>query len=191
MGVRYRSYNEALDITSSVSALAIPGFAVASTDGIRTTNDFAGAVLGVDCQKDFGSWTFNLRPTVGLGRIRNTVTRTGTTTYSIPGMPDLTFSGGTYNLDSNIGQIEVNDWSVIPELDIRVTKTVWNCVRLSVGYSALYFASLARAGEQIDTVINPNLLPPAISADPLRPAPFLDRNGAWLQGLTVGLEVRF
>lgn len=62
---------------------------------------------------------------------------------------------------------------------------------MSVGYSALYFPQVVRAAEQIDPVVNANLLPPAIGGGPARPAPILEKTGACLQGLTLGVEVRY
>ena len=97
----------------------------------------------------------------------------------------------TYNLASNLGRVSSNDWTVIPEVDFRISKTLWDCVRLSIGYSAIYFPSVARVGEQIDPYVNPNLLPPVIPGGPQRPAPILEHSSAWLHGFTFGLEMRY
>jgi hypothetical protein len=194
VGVRCINYNEELTINETIAPLGplfVPGSTLVSSETIKTENEFNGAVIGFDLQKDHGGWTFNVRPTVAIGRMRNTTIRDGVTVISVPGTPDLVLPGGTYNLTSNLGEVDSQDWTVIPQIDLRVSKTIWECVRLSVGYSALYIPLLARAGEQIDPFVNPNLLPPILPGGPPSPSPILERSPAWLQGFTVGFEVRF
>jgi len=49
-----------------------------------------------------------------------------------------------------------------------------------------------RAGNQIDLVVNPNLVPPPIAPlDPLRPAFQFHGSDFWAQGMNLGLEFRF
>lgn len=194
IGYRFRSYSEHLTISNSINPLGllfVPGTLIATTDSLRTENQFNGGVIGIDCQKDYGCWAFNVRPTVAIGRMRNSTFREGVTLVRVPGTPDIVYPGGIYNLSSNPGEINSQDWTVIPELDLRVSKTIWDCIRLSVGYSAMYIPVLARAGEQIDPFVNPNLLPPVVPGGPARPASILERSPAWLHGFTVGFEVRF
>jgi hypothetical protein len=194
VGFRYRRYDEELSIDNAISPLArvfVPGTLITSNDTIETANEFFGGVIGIDCQKDYGCWSLNVRPSVAIGRMRNSTRRDGVTVISVPGTPDLVFPGGTYNLNSNIGEIDSQDWTVIPEFDVRVSKQIWNCVRLSIGYTAMYFPLLARAGEQIDPYVNPNLIPPVVPGGPPQPSPILERSPAWLHGFTVGVEVRF
>lgn len=195
IGYRYRKLNEALDIQETlipISPLFVPGTMLVTNEVIRANNAFQGGAIGFDWQKECGDcWVLNVRPTVGVGPMFTTVKRNGITAIHVPGTDDLTLLGATYNLSSNIGQVSSNDWTVIPELDVRVSKTLWDCVRLSVGYSALFFPSLARVGEQIDPFVNPNLIPPPIPGGPMRPAPILEHSSAWLHGFTLGLELRY
>jgi hypothetical protein len=195
IGYRYRKVNEALDIQETLIPIApffVPGTTVVTNEVIRADNSFNGGVVGFEWQKECGDcWVLNVRPTVGVGPMFTTVRRNGITQIHVPGTDDLTLPGATYNLSSNIGQVSSNDWTVIPELDVRVTKTLWDCVRLSVGYSAMFFPSLARVGEQIDPFLNPNLFPPPIPGGPMRPAPILEHSSAWLHGFNLGLELRF
>lgn len=187
-GYRYRGFSERLDIKNSINFL---GTTIVSSDMLRASNTFQGGVIGIDCERDCGYVTANLRPSIGVGPMFTTVDRQGFTAIRVPGLPDAVFPGGTYNLSSNIGQVHSNDWTVIPELDFRLSKTVWECIRLSIGYSAIYIPSVARVGEQIDPFINPALLPPAIPGGALRPAAILEHSSTWLHGFTFGVEVRF
>jgi hypothetical protein len=54
---------------------------------------------------------------------------------------------------------------------------------------------VVRPGKQIDTVLNENLIPqfPATTpvSGPNRPAVLLKETDFWVQGLTVGLELRY
>jgi hypothetical protein len=190
-GFRYRGFAETLDIHNTVEPLAAPGTTIVSQDSLRAENTFQGGALGFDYQKDCGSWIFTVRPTVGIGPMFTTVDRNGVTVIRAPGTADLIFPGGIYNLPSNGGQVHSNDWTVIPELDVRVSKMILDCLRLSVGYSAIYLPSVARVGEQIDPFVNPGMIPPAAPGGPLRPFPILEHSSMWLQGFTVGMELRF
>jgi hypothetical protein len=195
IGYRYRRLNEALDIQETlipISPIFVPGTMVVSNETIRANNTFQGGVIGFDLQTECGGcWVLDIRPSVGIGPMFTTVQRNGITQIHVPGTDDLSLLGATYNLSSNIGQVSSNDWTAIPELDVRVSKTIWDCVRLSVGYSAIFFPSLARVGEQIDPFVNPNLIPPTIPGGPMRPAPILEHSSAWLHRFNLGLELRF
>ncbi len=66
-----------------------------------------------------------------------------------------------------------------------------------VGYSFLYVSSVARPGDQIDRVINPNTSPAigsnfsgAVSSPP-HPALNVQSSDFWAQGLNFGLEFRW
>jgi hypothetical protein len=64
---------------------------------------------------------------------------------------------------------------------------------LLMGYSCLVFPGLARAGEQIDPVVNPDLIPPVIdpTSEPARPAYLARRSDVWMHGVTAGIEYRW
>lgn len=193
-GTRCYQYSERLDIRKTVYPLGAqftPGTSIVCNDSIEAENEFCGAVLGFDCQTDFCGFTFSARPSVAVGIMENRVNREGITIINVLGNTPLVYPGGTYNLNSNLGEVSSRDWTAIPSLDLRVSKQVVEHLRLSVGYSGTYFPSLARAGEQIDQRVNPNLIPPAIPGGPPLPAPLLERNSAILHGFTLGAEFRF
>ena len=61
----------------------------------------------------------------------------------------------------------------VEELEMRVQLAYQVGPHLSVhaGYTFLYWSQVVRAGDQIDLVVNPALLPPPVpGASPLRPA---------------------
>ena len=94
---------------------------------------------------------------------------------------------------SNIGKYTNDEFAVVPEIGLRVGAQLTDRVRAFVGYNFIYWSSVARAGDQIDLRVNPNLIPPQTPpvTGPLVPAPRTVSTDYWLQGISVGGEVRF
>jgi len=76
---------------------------------------------------------------------------------------------------------------------IKLGFQVTPSLRAFVGYDFLYWSSVMRAGGQIDTAVNPALLPPAmpIGAGAIRPLPLLSSTDVWVHGFCAGLELRY
>jgi hypothetical protein len=75
---------------------------------------------------------------------------------------------------------------------LQVGYQVTSCLRAYVGYDFLFWNDVVRPGSQIDTTVNPNLLPPAIPGGPSRPAPRInDTVDLCVHGVSFGLEFRF
>jgi Putative beta barrel porin-7 (BBP7) len=194
VGYRCIQFNEQLDIHKSIfllSPLVVPGTQILCDDGITARNKFHGGVLGVDLQCDVCGYLLSARPSVAIGSVENTVNRTGIMGARVPGFADFFHLGGTYNLSSNLGEVGTRDCTVVPQIELRLVKEICPGVRGSIGYTGIYLPQVVRAAEQIDPVVNPNLLGPILPGGPARPAPLLERNSAVLQGLSVGVEVRF
>jgi Putative beta barrel porin-7 (BBP7) len=62
--------------------------------------------------------------------------------------------------------------------------------RATGGYDFLFWNNVVRREGQIDTAINPNLLPPPL-VGPNRPAPLLSTSDVWVQGISFELEFRY
>jgi hypothetical protein len=101
--------------------------------------------------------------------------------------------GGLYALASNIGSHHTHDWTVLPELGANLAWQATPNVRLTVGYSVLWLDRIARAADQVDTTLNPALLPPATRAATTTDHPMfvLIRNDMWLQTINVGVELSY
>jgi hypothetical protein len=81
---------------------------------------------------------------------------------------------------------------MIPELGANVGYQLTQRLKLNVGYTFLYWSNLIRPGDQIDTTVNPNLLPPAIAGNTfLGPAFEVRETDYWVQGLSIGGEYRW
>jgi hypothetical protein len=105
------------------------------------------------------------------------------------------FQAGLYALQSNSGRQERDKLAFIPEVGLNVGLQVTRHVKLSAGYSLLWVSTVARAGEQIDPVVNVSQFPLRSGIGPLvgpaRPAfPFAGTD-FWAQGLTLGLELSY
>jgi hypothetical protein len=69
-------------------------------------------------------------------------------------------------------------------------------LRVCAGYSCLWVSTLARAGEQIDPVVNVTQFPILSGNGPLvgpaaRPEFRFDQTDFWAQGLNLALELRW
>jgi hypothetical protein len=197
-GYRYLDYQEKLSIRKTIipdpAIGAIPGSRIQCDDFFDTQNRFNGLAIGIDLEKCCGCWTFNFRPGISVGHNKSTVNRDGVTESYVPGaVPErIVNPGGTYNLVSNIGRTSQQNWTVVPELEIRATVRLYKGIFATAGYNMLYLPVVARAGNQIDPVVNPNLIPPAIPGSvPNRPGTFIDNTSMLFHGLSAGLEFRF
>jgi hypothetical protein len=122
----------------------------------------------------------------------NSVVRiNGSTTVSFPGQPTVVNEGGLLALSSNIGRYEENTFTAIPQFSYRLGYRITQQWTLMAGYTLIYFGEVARAGDQIDVVVNPNLIPPPVGGGPARPAYNFNPSDLVLQGITLGAQFNF
>ena len=85
--------------------------------------------------------------------------------------------------------------AIIPEVEARIGWQLTRHLKVYAGYSFLWINTVARAGEQIDPVINVTQFPIRSGDGPLvgpaRPAFSFERSDFWAQGLSVGVELRY
>ena len=104
----------------------------------------------------------------------------------------MTSPGGLLALSSNSGVFNRNVFAVAPETRIHLVYDINARTSIHFGYSFLYWSRVVRAGDQIDPVVNPALLPPPVpGASPLRPAFTFQGTSFWAQGIDLGLDFRF
>ena len=80
---------------------------------------------------------------------------------------------------------------MMPELGLTAGYNFTAKLRMTFGYSIMYWNNVARPGDQIDTNINPAQIPPATATPGYRPAFQLHTSDFWAQGVNMGLEYRF
>lgn len=190
-GYRYFSLNDQLDIRENLMPTAapfVPGTRISVLDSFRTQNVFHGASIGAAVLKQRGTCFAQVIGMVDFGAMNRTVTIAGATQTVVPGMAPVTRPGGLLAQSSNIGTYRSSSFTVIPELDMRLGCNVTKSLSLTVGYTFLLITDVARAAEQIDLAVNPNLLPgaPNSGVGPARPAYVQRLSNAWVQGVSVG-----
>ncbi len=196
-GFRYLHYSDSVAIREQLVAIDRPplleGTEFDVFDSFRANNNFYSLALGVDYSGQWRCWYFAVRPQMSVGVVDRRVSIWGETTVSVPSQPVDQYVGGLLALESNIGNHRSSQFTVVPELDLQVAYQIRPRWRLLMGYSCLYFPGLVRAGEQIDPVVNPDLIPPVTdpAADPARPAYLARRSDVWMHGVTAGIEYRW
>jgi hypothetical protein len=212
VGYRYLGLDEGLSIRENLYSLD----PTQSTDPTRgnaafivrdqfdTSNAFNGADLGLvwTCQRD--RWSLGLLTKLGLGANRQRVringsttqtdTATGTSRTSTVSVPS-DGEGGTYTgggllaQRSNIGVHDRDIFALVPELGVTLGYQV-NCHwKATAGYTLMAWTNVVRPGDQIDTSLNPQLLPDEQTlTGPLRPSFAFHNSTLLAQGLNLGLE---
>ena len=195
IGYRYLQLDEGIRVTEDLVSTESnnPG-SFEIFDQFETRNQFNGLDLGWKYRMVRGFWSYSGMLRMGVGVTRQTMTIRGATTINDPAEPpSQTLEGGLLALSSNIGTYKQNEFTIVPELDLEIGYQLTDRLKLSAGYTFIYWSNVIRPGHQIDLDVNPNQLPPPI--DPLvgvaRPEFRFDTTDYWVQGLNFGLEYRW
>jgi hypothetical protein len=179
-------------------APSVPGFGgskVNLKDEFRTVNCFYGGQVGLESGVRLDRLTIDFRGKLGLGQMQQAADVGGTTHVLRPDGSTTIFQGGLYALQSNSGRHLREELAFIPEVGLNVGLQVTRYLKVYTGYSFLWVSTVARAGEQIDPVINVSQFPIRSGAGPLvgsaRPAFNFNETDFWAQGLNFGLELRY
>jgi hypothetical protein len=161
------------------------------TDSFRTRNEFHGAEIGLNTQLRRGRWSLDFLTKMALGSTRQSTTIHGSTTFIQTGAA-LDFPGvGIYAGPTNSVTPTTNQFSVIPQLGLEMGYQLTCRARVYVGYNVIYWATVKRAGEQIDRNIDPSNWAPIQEGALPFPAYQARQTSFWAQGLNVGAEFRF
>lgn len=193
-GYRFASFGDSLKMQHHLVSTTMPGSSIDVNDSFSAKNTFNGLDLGLRTGYSLSDrLSFSVLTKVAVGNMHHTVDIRGRTTTTVAGSPPpVTANGGMYALSSNIGEHRSNDWTVLPEGGVNLAWKLRSNMNLRLGYSLIYLTKAARADNQIDTTLNPNLFPPAVpGATPLRPAYPGSFNDFWIQSLNVGLDLMF
>ncbi|HEX3314976.1 MAG TPA: BBP7 family outer membrane beta-barrel protein [Gemmataceae bacterium] len=202
VGYRYLHLSDRLSIQQNLligprGALvgAPPGAVVNTLDEFDTDNGFNGAEFGIAGEYRFlDRWTLDGTVKASYGYLNDRSTVTGFTSSTSAGVSTTSIGGLLALPGTNIGTFAHNQGQIVPELNLNLAYQISDRARLRVGYSFLYLNSVYRAGDRIDTTINPTFVPnnPAPGAtSPMRPAPLNTQTEYYLHGFNVGLEFRF
>lgn len=182
-GYRYLHLGDTADVWTAGTIPAVTGvdFAPGQTflthDSLRTRNNFHGPQLGLVGSWQLGGVSLELLTKLAMGVTVAAANTEGVTTVLPAG---TTVATGLLVGPTNSVAATRGSFAVIPEAGVKLGYGCSDRIRLTAGYSFLYWSSVRRAAEQIDLTIG--------GAAPT----FRDvSTGVWVQGLTAGIEVRY
>jgi hypothetical protein len=191
IGYRYLHLRDDLRIASSTQGLLFGApFATTSSDEFEATNNFHGVDLGLSGEIRRGPWSLEWLAKAALGVNLTDVAINGATSTSSGGMT-VTSAGGVLTQPTNIGNFSTSHFAVVPELALKLGYDITPQWRASIGYDALYWSNVQRAGGTIDTALNPTQIGGTPLVGPARPAPQFTTTSFWAQGVTVGATYRY
>ncbi|OWK37692.1 BBP7 family outer membrane beta-barrel protein [Fimbriiglobus ruber] len=201
-GYRYFMMNEGVRIdqyAQFAGSTAGPPVYGATSDQFEANNRFHGGQFGLTADLTHNSLFLEATGKIALGQAITVVRTSGQTEAFTPGYPYPAlqwYQGGVLAQPSNSGRFTRSGFAVLPEATVKLGYKFQNKSRVYVGYNFLYLSDVVRAGNQIDTTIDPSQLAlfsktntGQIVTD--RPAPLMARSDFWAQGLMLGLEYRY
>jgi hypothetical protein len=200
LGWRFFQLKESLGITEDLSTFnrdpAQGGGDFLINDSFSTRNQFNGAELGFQWTGRRGYWSLDALMRMGIGNMKQEVMIQGTTVSTLPNGTVVQPNpgvGGLLAQRTNIGTYTRNEFGIVPELGATLGYQVTQHLRLTAGYSFIYFSNVVRPGDQIDTTVNPNLMPPENPVETafLNPRFAFQQTDHWVQGLSLGGEYRW
>jgi hypothetical protein len=196
-GYRYLNLQDQVDIDEHLTVLstdnpAIPaGTTFVVQDRFKSTNEFNGGQIGLAGEYRSGRWYFGGRNLVALGNTHSEVTISGDTVVTTPGGVPAVNAGGLLTQPTNIGTFTADKFAVVYEAQTILGYQVTDGLRAFVSYSYLYWSNVARAGDQIDLVVNSSQIPPGTLNGAARPSFVRNDTNFWAQGISFGLELRY
>jgi Putative beta barrel porin-7 (BBP7) len=190
IGYRYLHLRDDLRISSATQGVAFVPFSTAVSDEFEATNNFHGVDLGLTGEIRGGPWSVEWLAKAALGVNVADVSISGATTTTAFGAT-LSSVGGLLAQPTNIGNFSNSHFAVVPELALKLGYQVTPQWRVFVGYDALYWSNVQRAGGTIDTAVNVSQIGGFPLVGPARPAPQFTTTSFWAQGVTVGATFRY
>jgi hypothetical protein len=196
VGYRYLQLQESVMIRESLVSQESnnPG-SFEILDSFETKNQFNGIDLGWLVRSTRGYWTVDGSVRLAIGNNRQTVKISGQSAISDPSsVPNMqTYPAGFLALSSNVGSYTRDEFAVVPEFGLTVGYQLTDHLRMTIGYTGIYWSNVVRPGHHIDRDVNPNLLPPVAvpTTGANRPSFAFDTTDYWIQGISLGGEYRW
>ncbi|MCL4202728.1 MAG: BBP7 family outer membrane beta-barrel protein [Pirellulaceae bacterium] len=179
-GYQFGRLDESLVIeTNTMNLLAV-------RDSFLTRNEFHGGQFGVNGQYRWGCLGVEMAAKFGFGNMNQQAILSGSTTGSTQN------SGLLVQQETNAGTHQRDEFSYMHDTGIKLVYYPTERIKLSLGYSMMFFSDVLRPGDQVDTAVDSRLFPAvAAPAGVVRPAFEFDSNHFYAHGLNLGLECRF
>ena len=138
-----------------------------------------------------GNLSAELTAKVAFGVTHQSLAINGTDTQTGTGAMNGTFNEGIYAQASNIGRYSSNDFSVVPQAQVKLGYDIFPWLRATIGYDFLYWTQVLRANGQIDR--NVDISQSAVfGTGTAASSPSVDESFRLLaQGMALGLELRY
>jgi hypothetical protein len=197
-GFRFLDLRESLGMKESDLFLpqsnSDPFTTATTVDRFHTSNQFYGGQIGTDVMWCCGRFYVNVLTKVGLGTSVEQTDINGWSNWSNTNGQSGRVGFGELALPSNMGQFSQNRFAVVPEFGLNLGYALTQHIRLTFGYTLIYWSSVMRVGDQVDRVINPTqftALAGGSMTGPPRPSFNFNASDFWAQGINFGLEFRY
>jgi hypothetical protein len=173
------------------------GSAVDVSDRFDTRNRFYGGHVGWRGQWQEGRLAIETEARVALGVSDEAVDVADSHTFTTAGGDQTRQAGGLLALPSGSGSFSRERFAVVPEVGLRVSYRLTECLHAFVGYDFLYWSSVVRPADQVDRAVDSRQLAGLLgaaapaAAGVARPAVPPQGAGLWVQGIGLGLELRY
>ncbi len=196
-GFRQVELDEGIEIDSNVliAGALSPGndLSFALDESFRTRNQFNGIDFGWWHTRNIDYWNFDIGLRIGVGNTRQRVRIAGNTLITTNSGSSLE-DGGLLALNSNIGTYDRDEFSVLPEFNMKLGYQLTDQLRATFGYTFLYWSNVVRPGDQIERIIDQAQVPNGNTTTPtdrVFPRFAFDNTDYWAQGLSFGLDYRW
>jgi Putative beta barrel porin-7 (BBP7) len=207
-GFRYANLNDNLQIQQNTTALNAPALtfnganiplsdSTRVTDTYQTRNQFIGPQFCLKYEETLGSFTLGLTGKVALGTTTQTVTIAGQSEHlSASGQTIASANGGFLATASNIGSYNQNNFSAIPEFEVKLSHKLTANLSLFASYDFMCWTGVGRAGSQITPTVNLTQVPTAAIfspgfGGPSNPGPTFRNSDLVVNSLRVGIEFKY
>jgi hypothetical protein len=199
VGFRYLELDDKLRMAQQITFVpnspVNAGSVITQGDEFDAGNRYYAGQVGLRGEVCYRGWLLGAAAKLALGGNEEIVSIAGASRFAPAVGAPLASSGGVLALPSNSGRFVHGSFAVVPEFDVRVGYQVSRHMRLFAGYTFLYWSEVVRAGDQIDTSVNPTQVAIVQPAGPLvgpaRPAFSVHGTDLWTQGGTFGVEFRY
>ncbi len=165
---------------------------IAVMDLFDANNEFHGGHFALRGDYRCGRFGIEMLASFAFGNMRQTMAIAGSTTSTdANGGTSVRDSGLLAQASTNGGLHVQDDFCFMDEAGINLAFYPVERLKLSVGYSVMYWSSVVRPGNHIDTSVDGRLLTAMPAADATRPAFAFDPTDYIVQGLNFGAEFRF
>lgn len=186
-GYTYFNIRDRLALNARV--VTADGFDTRFSDDYEAENHFHGGQLGFQSTINQGPWSFTAVNKIHLGNIEHRVlidgrSQTGLFNGAVTAQNE---ARGLFAEDEFFTQ---DTFTFAPEMNFKLGYQMRRHVRFSVGYSLLYWDSVALAGEQIDPVVDARRIT-NLTLDVNEPEYVFRDSAFFVQGIDLGVTIDY